>query len=65
MTPFVASMMVLGGATQAIPASWWTALQMRYETAPLAVRVGVPFAVIYLIAIAGPSGIPPFIYFQF
>jgi alginate O-acetyltransferase complex protein AlgI len=65
MTPFVAIMMLLGAATQAIPASWWTELQMRYETSPLAVRVGVPFAVIYLIAIAGPSGIPPFIYFQF
>jgi D-alanyl-lipoteichoic acid acyltransferase DltB (MBOAT superfamily) len=65
MSPFVASMMLFGAATQAIPASWWTGLQLRYETAPLAVRVAVPFAVIFLIALAGPSGIPPFIYFQF
>jgi len=61
----VASMMLFGAATQAIPAGWWTGLQVRYETSPLAIRVAVPFAVIFLIALAGPSGIPPFIYFQF
>ena len=65
MTPFVAAMMVLGGITQVVPAQWWTALRARYETAPLPVRIGVPFAAIALIAWAGPSGVPPFIYFQF
>jgi alginate O-acetyltransferase complex protein AlgI len=65
MTPFVATMMVLGAATQAIPAGWWAELRARYEMASLPMRIAVPFAVIFIIAIAGPSGIPPFIYFQF
>lgn len=65
MTPFVATMFVLGAATQAIPPHWSKSLQARYETAPLPVQVAVPFVVIFIIAAAGPSGIPPFIYFQF
>jgi alginate O-acetyltransferase complex protein AlgI len=65
MTPFVATMMVLGAATQAIPAGWWAELQARYEAASLPLRIAVPFVVIFIIAVAGPSGIPPFIYFQF
>jgi alginate O-acetyltransferase complex protein AlgI len=65
MTPFVATMFVLGAATQAIPPRWWKSLQAQYEAAPLPVRVAAPFAVIFAIAAAGPSGIPPFIYFQF
>ena len=65
MTPFVAAMLALGAVTQVIPPRWFEALQARYETASLPVRVTVPFAVIFLIAVAGPSGIPPFIYFQF
>jgi alginate O-acetyltransferase complex protein AlgI len=65
VTPFVATMMVLGAATQAIPAGWWAKLRARYETASLPVRIAVPFVVIFVIAVAGPSGIPPFIYFQF
>jgi hypothetical protein len=28
-------------------------------------KVVVPFAVIFLIAVASPGGVPPFIYFQF
>jgi alginate O-acetyltransferase complex protein AlgI len=65
MTPFVAAMMVFGAATQAIPARWWAELRVRYEMASLPMRVAVPFAVIFSIAVASPSGIPPFIYFQF
>jgi alginate O-acetyltransferase complex protein AlgI len=65
ITPFVATMMVLGAATQAIPAGWWAEWRARYETASLPMRIAVPFVVIFIIAVAGPSGVPPFIYFQF
>jgi alginate O-acetyltransferase complex protein AlgI len=65
ITPFVATMMLLGAATQAIPAGWWAHLRAQYEMASLPTRIAVPFAVIFTISVAAPSGIPPFIYFQF
>ncbi len=36
-----------------------------YDRASLVVKVAVPFVVIFLIAVAAPGGVPPFIYFQF
>ena len=65
MTPLVAAVFVLGALTQVIPADWFAALQTRYAAGPLALKVAVPFAAIFLIAVAAPGGIPPFIYFQF
>ena len=65
VTPLVASMLVMGALTQIIPDRWSNALEASYDRASLAVKVAVPFAVIFLIAIAAPSGVPPFIYFQF
>jgi alginate O-acetyltransferase complex protein AlgI len=65
MTPLVATVFVLGALTQIIPAGWFAALQARYAESPLALKVAVPFAAIFLIAVAAPGGIPPFIYFQF
>jgi len=65
MTPLVGCVFVLGALTQIIPARWFAALQARYEAVPLALKVAVPFATIFMIAVAAPGGIPPFIYFQF
>ena len=65
MTPLVATVFVLGALTQIIPAGWFAALQARYAISPLALKVAVPFAAIFLIAVAAPGGTPPFIYFQF
>jgi D-alanyl-lipoteichoic acid acyltransferase DltB (MBOAT superfamily) len=65
MTPFVAVMMILGAATQFIPQRWEKAMQARYDAAWWPVQVAVPFSIIYLIAVVGPTGVPPFIYFQF
>jgi alginate O-acetyltransferase complex protein AlgI len=65
MTPLVASVLALGALTQIVPAGWFAALQARYEAGSLALKVAVPFAAIFLIAVAAPGGIPPFIYFQF
>jgi D-alanyl-lipoteichoic acid acyltransferase DltB (MBOAT superfamily) len=65
MTPLVAVVLVLGALTQIIPAGWFAALQARYAAGSLALKVALPFAAIFLIAVAAPGGIPPFIYFQF
>jgi alginate O-acetyltransferase complex protein AlgI len=65
MTPLVATVLGLGALTQIIPAGWFAALQARYEAGSLALKIAVPFAAIFLIAVAAPGGVPPFIYFQF
>jgi alginate O-acetyltransferase complex protein AlgI len=65
VTPLVALMLVLGALTQIIPDAWFQRLEVRYDRASLAVKVALPFVVIFLVALAAPGGVPPFIYFQF
>src|SRR5262249_25821782 len=65
MTPLVAAMLVIGAATQLVPNRWFEALESWYDGAALPFQVALPFAVIFLIAVAAPGGVPPFIYFQF
>ena len=65
MSPLVAVMLLLGAATQIVPSRWFEDFEAYYDRSSLAFKVALPFLVIYLIAIAAPSGIPPFIYFQF
>jgi D-alanyl-lipoteichoic acid acyltransferase DltB (MBOAT superfamily) len=65
MTPFVAVIFAIGALSHVVPPRWFETLEKRYDQASLAVKVLVPFVVIYLIAIAAPAGIAPFIYFQF
>jgi hypothetical protein len=65
VTPFVAFIFGLGALSHILPPRWFATLQQRYDEAPLAVKVLVPFVVIYLISVAAPAGIAPFIYFQF
>ena len=65
MTPLVASVLVLGALTQILPTRWFEALEARYETGSLAFKIALAFAVIFLVSVAAPSGIAPFIYFQF
>jgi hypothetical protein len=65
MTPLVACMLAVGALTQLIPDRWFAALEAYYDRASLAFQVVLPFGVIFLIAIAAPGGVPPFIYFQF
>jgi alginate O-acetyltransferase complex protein AlgI len=64
-TPLILLMLVFGALTQLIPNDWFERLEMRYDRASLAVKVAVPFVVIFLVAVAAPGGVPPFIYFQF
>jgi D-alanyl-lipoteichoic acid acyltransferase DltB (MBOAT superfamily) len=65
VTPLVASMLVIGALTQIIPNRWFDDLEWYYDRASIAVKVALPFVVIFLVSIAAPGGVPPFIYFQF
>ncbi len=65
ITWFVGFWIVVGFLTQWIDAKYFRALQARYEAMPLPAQMLAPFAVIYVIAVLAPAGIPPFIYFQF
>jgi uncharacterized membrane protein YdbT with pleckstrin-like domain len=65
VTPFVAVIFALGALSHILPPRWLATLEKRYDAAPLPVKVLVPFVVIYLISVAAPAGIAPFIYFQF
>jgi D-alanyl-lipoteichoic acid acyltransferase DltB (MBOAT superfamily) len=65
MTPLVMVLMVCGTFTQMIPPRWVKSLQYSYEFAPLALKIAIPAGVIFLISVASPEGVPPFIYFQF
>jgi alginate O-acetyltransferase complex protein AlgI len=65
VTPLVALMLVFGALTQIIPDDWFQRLEVRYDRASIAVKVALPFVVIFLVALAAPGGVPPFIYFQF
>jgi D-alanyl-lipoteichoic acid acyltransferase DltB (MBOAT superfamily) len=65
MTPLTAAVLALGALTQVVPARWSEAFEARYDAGPLALKVAVPFCVIFLISVAAPGGIAPFIYFQF
>jgi hypothetical protein len=58
-------MLAFGALTQIIPDAWFERLEVRYDRASIAVKVALPFAVIFLVAVAAPGGVPPFIYFQF
>jgi hypothetical protein len=64
-TPLVLLMLVFGALTQLIPNDWFERLELRYDRTSLAVKVAVPFVIIFLVAVAAPGGVPPFIYFQF
>ena len=65
VTPLVAAMLVLGALTQIIPNDWFDRLEAYYDRASIAVKVAIPFVVIFVVAVAAPGGVPPFIYFQF
>ena len=65
MTPLVALMFVFGALTQTIPNSAQERAEAWYDRASLALKIAIPVVVIWLIAVASPDGVPPFIYFQF
>jgi alginate O-acetyltransferase complex protein AlgI len=65
MTPLVAAVLVLGALTQIIPDRWFDGVEAWYDRASTPLKIAVPFVVIFVVAVAAPGGVPPFIYFQF
>jgi alginate O-acetyltransferase complex protein AlgI len=65
MTPLVGVVFAFGALTHLVPPRFYQWLEKRYDLAPLPIKILVPFAVISLISVAAPTGIAPFIYFQF
>jgi alginate O-acetyltransferase complex protein AlgI len=65
VTPLVACLLIIGALTQIIPNDWFDRLEIAYDRASIVVKVAVPCVVIFLVALAAPGGVPPFIYFQF
>ncbi len=65
ITPLVVLMFAFGALTQLVSPSFRERLENWYDRAPLPLKIAVPVVVIYLIAVAAPDGVPPFIYFQF
>lgn len=65
MTPLVATVLALGALTQFTPGRLFELCERGFDRAPLVAKVAVPAAVILIIAMAAPNGVPPFIYFQF
>ncbi len=65
VAPLVLVLMALGFATQFAQRSAQEWLASLYEKAPLPIKVATPSLTILAIAILGPAGVPPFIYFQF
>ncbi len=64
-TPLVILMLALGALTQIIPDSMQERFEAWYDRAALALKIAIPVLIIWLIAVAAPDGVPPFIYFQF
>jgi alginate O-acetyltransferase complex protein AlgI len=65
MTGWVALMLVIGAVTQFWPHHWFDSAAAAYDRASLPVKIAIPIVVIFIVAVAAPGGIPPFIYFQF
>jgi D-alanyl-lipoteichoic acid acyltransferase DltB (MBOAT superfamily) len=65
VTPFIVVIFALGALSHLIPPVCFRVLERGYEAAPLVIKVLVPFIVIFLISVAAPTGVAPFIYFQF
>ncbi len=65
MSPLVMTLMALGAATQFVPARLFEYLENAYDRAPFLMKAAIPAAAIFLVSAGSPSGMPPFIYFQF
>jgi D-alanyl-lipoteichoic acid acyltransferase DltB (MBOAT superfamily) len=65
LTPLVVAMFFFGALSQVIPPQWWGRAERWYDEAPLAAKIALPALAILAVAIAAPSGVAPFIYFQF
>jgi hypothetical protein len=61
----VAATLVLGAITQILPAYLYRFYEDKFERAPLVLKVAGLSSALFLISVASPTGVPPFIYYQF
>ncbi|ACA18968.1 membrane bound O-acyl transferase MBOAT family protein [Methylobacterium sp. 4-46] len=64
-TPLVLALMAAGAATQLAPPALAAAARSLYGGAGLPAKVALGTALAWLVAMLSPSGVAPFIYFQF
>jgi alginate O-acetyltransferase complex protein AlgI len=64
ISPLVACALAFGALTQLFP-GFWHSCKSSFERAPLVLKVAVSSAALFLISVAAPVGVPPFIYYQF
>ena len=65
LTPLVVAMFFFGALSQVIPPRWWSRAERWYDEGPLVAKIALPALAILAVAMAAPSGVAPFIYFQF
>ncbi|HXL68041.1 MAG TPA: MBOAT family protein [Xanthobacteraceae bacterium] len=65
LTPLVVAMFFFGALSQVIPPRWWSRAERWYDEGPLVAKIALPAFAILAVAMAAPSGVAPFIYFQF
>jgi alginate O-acetyltransferase complex protein AlgI len=64
VSPLVAAALIFGALTQLFP-RFWSICESSFERAPLALKAAVSSTALFLISVAAPVGVPPFIYYQF
>jgi alginate O-acetyltransferase complex protein AlgI len=64
ISPLVACALAFGALTQLFP-GFWHSCKNGFERAPLVLKVAVSSTALFLISVAAPVGVPPFIYYQF
>src|SRR6202521_1402829 len=65
LTPLVVAMFFFGALSQVIPPRWWSRAERWYDEGPLVAKIALPALAILAVAMAAPSGVAPFLYFQF
>jgi D-alanyl-lipoteichoic acid acyltransferase DltB (MBOAT superfamily) len=65
LTPLIGALLALGFLTQFLPRNFATRAQRAFESCPLPCKVLATSGAIAAIALLAPTGIAPFIYFQF
>lgn len=64
-TPFILLLMALGIVPQFLPEQSAATLARLYERALLPAQIAAPTCAIWIVSVLAPTGVAPFIYFQF
>ena len=64
-SPLVLALMMVGFLTQLLPLTAYALADRSFGRVNLAVKVALSTAAIFAVTMLAPSGVAPFIYFQF